>query len=309
MKKVFLLTSAFLSTTALAAPNPSFSEIRLGFETIEYQETLGNLAGITNLKQDASVTNPTIRQLSYTGIDDNWGFYIDSAATVATEIDTEVWSTSDFGAIQQNDFKTKANEIGFTAAYNFTKALQFTFGAQIKTTSFTRSNFKIVKPGADAFDKALIDLEARFNLPGQTKDLDDPLINNPQELSLVVSVTEDQMNLNAALGVRYDSRLADAFNDLSWYAEAKINTPLYSRTQSTSIEELTLTDSFNGWGVMARAGIRYQLKEHIAVMIGVDADKHERDKIAFEQVDGRRRAVPDISYSNVSVSAGLQWSY
>lgn len=226
-----------------------------------------------------------------------------------TEIDTEVWSTSDFGAIQQNDFKTKANEIGFTAAYNFTKALQFTFGAQIKTTSFTRSNFKIVKPGADAFDKALIDLEARFNLPGQTKDLDDPLINNPQELSLVVSVTEDQMNLNAALGVRYDSRLADAFNDLSWYAEAKINTPLYSRTQSTSIEELTLTDSFNGWGVMARAGIRYQLKEHIAVMIGVDADKHERDKIAFEQVDGRRRTVPDISYSNVSVSAGLQWSY
>ena len=122
MKKVFLLTSAFLSTTALAAPNPSFSEIRLGFETIEYQETLGNLAGITNLKQDASVTNPTIRQLSYTGIDDNWGFYIDSAATVATEIDTEVWSTSDFGAIQQNDFKTKANEIGFTAAYNITKA-------------------------------------------------------------------------------------------------------------------------------------------------------------------------------------------
>ena len=60
---------------------------------------------------------------------------------------------------------------------------------------------------------------------------------------------------------------------------------------------------------MARAGIRYQLKEHIAVMIGVDADKHERDKIAFEQVDGRRRTVPDISYSNVSVSAGLQWSY
>lgn len=312
MKKAFLLSSILLSTTAIAAPNPSFSEVRLGFESIDYREQLKNVAGITDLKQKASVTNPAIRQLSYTGIDDDWGFYIASAATIATSIDTEVWKAEEFGDVQQNDFKIKANEIALSMAYNLTKSLQLTFGTRIHTSSFTRSSFKL-GAGANSFDEALKALGEgddlpRFDLPGQRKEATDIIANNPSYLTPVISITEDQMGILGAVGMRYDSRLVDTFNNVSWYAETEISTPFYSRTQNTSIESVTLTDSFNGWGVMGRAGVRYQLMDHIAVMVGVDAQYKERDKIS-EEIDGRRRTVPNIKFKNVSISAGVQWSY
>ena len=312
MKKAFLLSSILFSTTAVAAPNPSFSEVRLGFESIDYSEQLDNVAGITDLKQKASVTNPAIRQLSYTGIDDDWGFYIASAATISTSIDTEVWTAEKFGDVQQNDFKIKANEIALSMAYNLTKSVQLTFGTRIHTSSFTRSSFKL-GAGANSFDEALKALGEgndlpRFDLPGQRKEATDILANNPSYLTPVVSITEDQMGILGAVGIRYDSRLADTFSNVSWYAETEISTPFYSRTQNTSIESVTLTDSFNGWGVMGRAGVRYQLMDHIALMVGVDAQYKERDKIS-EEVDGRRRTVPNIKFENVSISAGVQWSY
>ena len=89
------------------------------------------------------MTNPAIRQISYTGIDDDWGFYIESAATISTEIETETWHLAERYSV----FKT-ANEIGFKGAYNFSKAVQFTLGTKFFTSSFTRSNFAFVQPGA-----------------------------------------------------------------------------------------------------------------------------------------------------------------
>ncbi|KZN48088.1 hypothetical protein [Pseudoalteromonas luteoviolacea] len=302
-------------TTVNAEPLPSFSEIRLGFETINYNESLSDVAGFGELSQSVSVTNPTIRQLSYTGIDDKWGYYIGSAATIATSIDSETWSLKDFGAIQSNDFKVKANEIAFTGAYNYTPAMQITMGMRIYTSSFTRSNFKFVNPGATRFDQALQDLPrdehdpvARFDLPGQAKDGDDLLQNNPASIVSVVSVTEDQMGVLASLGARYDSKLSKSFENLSWYAEGEITVPVYSHVQNTKFETTSLTDSFNGWGVMARAGVRYQVAEHIAFMTGIDTYYKERSAVS-EEVNGRRYRVPNTEYSNISITAGLQWSY
>ena len=92
MKALLLLLP--LSGSALAV-NPSFSEVRLGFETISYSETLNDVAGFGKLSQSIDVTNPAIRQISYTGIDDDWGFYIESAATISTEIELKlgIWQS------------------------------------------------------------------------------------------------------------------------------------------------------------------------------------------------------------------------
>ncbi|MCF2858811.1 autotransporter outer membrane beta-barrel domain-containing protein [Pseudoalteromonas sp. SMS1] len=315
MKYTFALVGILGSCNALAAPLPSFSEIRLGFETIDYNESLQDVAGFGQLSQSISVTNPAVRQLSYTGVDDEWGFYIGSAATISTEIDTETWSLRNFGAIQQNDFKVKANELAFTAAYNYHSAIQLTFGMKIFTSSFTRSNFRFVNPGATDFDNALKALPRdegdpvpRFDLPGQAKDGDDALQNNPASLVPVISVTEDQMGLLATVGARYDSKILQPNETISWYVEGELSTPIYSRIQNTQFETTTLTESFNGWGIMARAGVRYQLVEHIALMVGVDAYYKERDTVT-EELNGRRLRVPEIEYTNVSLTAGLQWSY
>mgnify|MGYP000666313025 CR=1 FL=1 len=106
MKALLLLLP--LSGSALAV-NPSFSEVRLGFETISYSETLNDVAGFGKLSQSIDVTNPAIRQISYTGIDDDWGFYIESAATISTEIETET-----FGKIQDNKILLNVHVSGFS---------------------------------------------------------------------------------------------------------------------------------------------------------------------------------------------------
>ncbi len=303
-------------SSSVLAVNPSFSEVRVGFETISYSETLNDVAGFGKLNQSIDVTNPAVRQISYTGIDDNWGFYIESAATISTEIETEMWYMDDFGAIQENAFKTKANEIGFKGAYNFSQTVQFTLGTKFFTSSFTRSNFAFVQPGATAFDEALIALSddpnnpARFTLPGMNSG------NNTGEqqdyasqLRPVISVSEDQMGILLTIGARYDSRLQKSFNKYSWYIETELSTPMYSEIQNTQFETSTLTDSFNGWGVMGRVGMRYQVLSHIALIGGIDAQYKSRDIVTKNLENGQRLRVPEVEYSNVSFALGLQWSY
>ncbi|ALU43736.1 hypothetical protein [Pseudoalteromonas rubra] len=326
MKKLLIMACCVMTGTAVAAPNPSFSEIRLGFESIDYSEALNDLSGLGSLSQDAKVRNPTIRQLSYSGINDDWGIYIGSAATIYSGLDTETWYvngftdpndssvTHNFGAVQHNDFKAKSNEIAMSAAYNMTRALQVTFGGRVFTTSFTRSDFRFAQPGAEQFDQVLQsaprgenDPVARFNLPGQNATGAGALEGLPGNLQSVISTTEDQMSIIAAAGVRYDSKLQDAFSDFSWYADAEVTVPVYTRVQNTRTIESSLSETFNGWGLQARAGVRYQVFKTIAVMAGVDAVYKERDSISIS--DGVRRTVPDTEYTNLSFSAGIQWSY
>ncbi|MFM9745671.1 hypothetical protein ACKI2C_49805, partial [Streptomyces brasiliscabiei] len=67
------------------------------------------------------------------------------------------------------------------------------------------------------------------------------------------------------------SRLKDSFNKYSWYIEGEVSSPMYSEIQNTQFETTTLTDSFNGWGVLGRIGMRYQVMQHIAIIAGIDA--------------------------------------
>ncbi|WP_125782514.1 autotransporter outer membrane beta-barrel domain-containing protein [Pseudoalteromonas rubra] len=326
MNKSLVMACCLVSGTAAAAPNPSYSEIRLGFESIDYSEALNDLSGLGRLTQDATVSNPTIRQLSYSGINEDWGVYIGAAATIYTGLDTETWYVNDFtdpndsavkhnfGAVQTNDFKVKSNEIAMSAAYHYTRAFQFTFGGRVFTSSFTRSNYQFAQPGAGDFDRVLQsaprgenDPVARFNLPGQNNTGEGDLEGLPGNLQSVVSTTEDQMSIIAAAGVRYDSQLKDSFKKLSWYLDAEVSLPVYTRVQNTRNIEKTLSESFNGWGLQGRAGIRYQVLDNIALMLGVDASYKERD--AISESAGSRRSVPDIEYVNYAITAGLQWGY
>ncbi|MGS0536870.1 autotransporter outer membrane beta-barrel domain-containing protein [Pseudoalteromonas sp. SaAl2] len=313
--KLPLLTTVLFSASVYATPNPSFSEVRIGFENIGYSETLNDVAGFGQLSQSIDVTNPAIRQISYTGIDDDWGFYVESAATISTDIATETWYMGEFGAIQENAFKIKANEIGFKGAYNFTQALQFTVGTKFFTSSFTRSNFSFVQPGAEKFDQALIAISddpsspARFTLPGMEGGQPGEQQNYNSQLRPVISVSEDQMGILLTLGARYDSRLKDSFNKYSWYIEGEVSSPMYSEIQNTQFETTTLTDSFNGWGVLGRIGMRYQVMQHIAIIAGIDAQYKSRDIVTENLENGQRLRVPEVEYSNVSFALGGQWSY
>lgn len=319
-KNTFLNTCA-LSISCLifshsAFAKNSFSEVRAGFEYVKYHEKLSDVAGLGELSQAISVVNPAVRQISYSPVNEQWGLYIDSAATIASDIDTETWSVDSFGAVQQNAFKIKANEIGFKAAYHLSPALQVVSGVKLYTLSFTRSNFKFVQPGAKAFDDALKALPRdpgdpvpRFVLPGQFYD--DAVTgqeNNPGYLSPVVTVSEDQMGVLLVAGMRFDTWFDSSAAKVSWYAEAEVSTPMYSQIQNTQFETTTLSESFNGFGLYTRLGARYHLTENISLVTGVDAYYKKRDAVVGN-LGERRLSVPDIDYVNVSYSLGLFWSY
>ncbi|MGS0498139.1 hypothetical protein CWB85_12095 [Pseudoalteromonas sp. S1727] len=314
--KLFLLPSIILfSASIYATPNPSFSEIRVGFESVGYSETLGDVAGFGQLSQSIDVTNTTIRQVSYSGLNDDWGYYIDSATTFIPEIETETWSMGEFGAVQENAFKIRSSEVGAKAAYNFSQAVQITAGIKFFTSSFTRSNFSFVQPGADAFDQALMAISddpnnpARYTLPGMDGGHTGAQQDYTSNLSPVISVSEDQMGILLSLGARFDSRLQDSFNKYSWYVEGEVSSPMYSQIQNTQFETTTLTDNFNGWGVFARAGMRYQVLQHVAIIAGIDANYKTRDVVTENLANGQRLRVPEVEYTNIAYTFGVQWSY
>lgn len=317
MKKISISCLIMCCFSVCAEKNLSFSELKVGAENISYAEALADIAGLGKLSQSIDVTNPTVRQISYSGINEYWGFYIESSATVATEIATEQWSIGDFGEVQQNAFKIKANEIGAKVAYNFNRTLQITLGGKIYNSSFTRSNFAFIQPGAKAFDDALIalprdegDAVPRFNLPGQTlSDAQTPQQELDNDVSPVVSVTEDQMSVLLNTSIRYDTHMIKTDSDFSWFFEGEITIPLYNEVQNTQLKTVTLTDSFNGWGVMSSLGIRYHFAKDIALVLGVDALYKARNSITVYLENDRRVRVPDTEYSNIALSTGIFWSY
>lgn len=315
-----LIAGCCFANFAYAQPEKygSFSEVSIGFERISYGEELADVAGMGKLTQSISVINPTIRQLSYTGINSQWGIYIQSASTLTTDIETEYWEVGEFGRVQQNAFKTKANELGFKLAYHQMPQLQWLAGGRFYTNSFTRSNFAFVDPGASRFDQALIDLPRndgddvpRFVLPGQNvTDADTPQANNPDYLVPVVSVSEDHMGVILLAGVRYDTQLSvDNHSPWSWFAEAEVSVDAYSQTQNTQFETLTLKDYFNGYGLNGKVGVRYNVLEHIALMASVDGYYKQRNEIISHLSNGRRIRVPEVTYSNLAFTLGLQWQY
>jgi len=318
MKKIILSTLFIFSTHVFGVENPSFSEIKIGLESIDYSESLNSIANNGRLTQSIKVTNPTIRQLSYSSINDDWGFYVESAATISTDIETETWSVTNFGEIQQNAFKIKANEIGIKAAYNWSNALQLTFGSKIYTSSFTRSNFEFIQPGAGNFDQSLITQMSRnencpiprFVLPGQLIcDANTLQQQLTPEAIIVTSVSEDQTNLILVTGLRYDSKLNNNNNKISWYLESELSVPVYSQIQNTQFEKTTLNEMFNGWGFMAKVGARYHLTKDIALLIDINSLHKETDVVTKTLSNGRRLRVPNIEYSNISYTLGLYWQY
>ncbi|MFT6284951.1 MAG: hypothetical protein ACJAXM_001427 [Arenicella sp.] len=317
MKILFVLTLVLCSSLTIADSHYSYSEIKIGVENISYAEKLSNVAGLGQLSQSIDVTNPTIRQISYSGINDSWGFYIETASTISTDISTEKWSMDTFSEIQTNAFKIKANEIAIKAAYNWNKVLQFTLGTQIYTSSFTRSNFAFSQPGAQMFDHALIDLPRvdgddvpRFLLPSQTThDAQTPQSSLNRSVVPVVSVSEDQVGISLSAGARYDSINLHSVENISWYLDGEIILPAYTQVQNTQFETTTLSKSFNGWGINAELGVRYHFTKTLAWVFAIDALYTSRDTITDNLSNGQRLRVPEIEYINISITSGLHWAY
>ncbi len=288
IKKILFIsiTSLSIAVTGSALAD-SYSDIELGVDHIDYQEHLAEFAGQGKITQSASANNPTLRNFSYSELNDQWGLIVQGSTTLATSIQQEKWSLGRFGQIQEDEFKIKYSEIGLGFAYALQPKIQLVLGGKFTSSGFTRSNFQKTNPGAAQFEAAIA--PAAFDLS-------------------LGAVTEDQYSFLANVALRYDTRLEPTQSPWSWYAEIGANTPIYNAIQNTNLPDETLTDSFNGWGVSGDVGVGYRLLKTLSLKLGVHGQYSQRDAIV-RQSGVYRLSVPDITLTSMGVGLGISWTY
>ncbi|MDC2888946.1 hypothetical protein [Psychrosphaera algicola] len=84
---------------------PGLNSTQVGMQTIRYQESLKDFAGIGDLATDISVTNTVLYASSYTSLTGKWGFLLNTKSDVTKEYTKDTWSVGEYGIVQQNTSK------------------------------------------------------------------------------------------------------------------------------------------------------------------------------------------------------------
>lgn len=295
MKKNTALLCLLLPVSSLSFAGDgysSFSELAIGVDAIGYSESL-SITGYGNLSQSVTAYNPTIRQVSYTGINETWGMYIQSSSTLFPSQADETWDLGSYGTVQQDNYQTRVSDIGLKVAYHQTPSLQWLVGGRIFSNTFTRSNFEYVEPGATNSGLALPGLDTA----GDTYKADS-----------VIAVTEDQSGFDGIIGFRYDTQVDNYQEKVTWFIESDVSTSLYYQVQNTSINT-TLRDFINGYGLRAQAGVRYSLTDAIGLVASVTGRYIYRDSVTETHSNGTYTTVPDVEMTYLGASLGIQWRY
>ncbi len=296
MKKNTTLLCLLLPVSSLSFAGDgysSFSELAIGVDAINYSEAL-NISGYGNLSQSTTVYNPTIRQISYTGINETWGMYIQSSSTLFPTQDKETWDLGSYGTVQQDTYQTRVSDIGLKVAYHQTPRIQWLVGGRIFSNTYTRSDFEYVEPGAT---------NAGITLPGLST------AGDTYKADSVIAVTEDQSGLDGLVGFRYDTQVDNYLEKVTWFVETDLSTSLYYQVQNTTDDEVTLRDFFNGYGLRAQAGVRYSITDAIGLVASVTGRYIYRDAVTENHSDGTYTTVPDVEMTYLGASLGVQWRY
>lgn len=296
MKKNTALLCLLLPVSSLSFAGDgysSFSELAIGVDAISYSESL-SIPGYSSLNQSITVYNPTIRQVSYTGINETWGMYIQSSSTLFPTQGKESWDLSSYGTVMEDTYQTRVSDIGLKIAYHQTPNVQWLVGGRIFSNTFTRSNFEYVEPGAT---------NSGLSLPGLTTAGDTYKSNS------VIAVTEDQSGLDVIAGFRYDTQVDNYMEKVTWFIESDVSTSAYYQVQTTTDDSITLRDFFNGYGVRAQAGIRYSLTDAIGLVASVTGRYVHRDSLTKIHSATSYTTVPNIEMTYLGASLGVQWRY
>ncbi|WP_017446769.1 hypothetical protein [Gayadomonas joobiniege] len=294
-------------STPLAAEEKllSYSDIELGIESISYHETIEQFEGYGELKQSIQVLNPTTRNSAYIALSEKFGLYLDGAATFAPSIETETWSLGEFGDIQQNDFKIEQNELAFRVSYKMTEQHRVILGVRLSSLDFIRSHFEYVQPGADAFNAKLKedfpdDETKQFYLPGHGVE---------ERYRSHIAVSESQDEFMGVISYRYEPNERPGVGNFSWYFGTELAIPAYSVIQNTTIEGESLEATFNGYSLMAKLGLRYQVVDHLSLLATVSGYYKYRDVVTKHYQGDAKVSVPEVELYNNAFTLGLRWAY
>lgn len=314
MKKIILgcLAATTFASGVNAAPK-SYSSLEFGFETITYREDISVLG--QDLSQDSKIINPIQHTVAYTALDNAaYGFYLESTSTLFENYETEEWSLGGYGPIQTNDLLMSSIDVKVLSAYNMGDQSQFLMGVSLFVLDFTRSSLARPSGGKSLHDDIVAGNYDNFHSAEQVNDADCDADgpgdgDDDGEKGFCMSegsISESQNSIELLLGYHYDSNLGLS-NKFSWYAQGEFALPIWHRTTNSNFQGVTLDDFGGGWGLNARAGMRWSVTENFNLSLGAAANYKVRDQIDGTRDDGGSISVPNVEYTNIQFMAGLMW--
>ncbi|MDO6719238.1 hypothetical protein Q4575_07505 [Psychrosphaera sp. 1_MG-2023] len=284
---------------------PGLNSTQVGMQTIRYQESLKDFAGIGDLATDISVTNTVLYASSYTSLTGKWGFLLNTKSDVTKEYTKDTWSVGEYGIVQQNTSKLSLADMVAQGVYHVDDEFYVAFGGQLKTIGFVRSNFETIGRAA----------ELNNEIRESDKYFTDP--NPPQILTSPLAIEEDLTYFNAIAGIHYNTAFSNARKRLTWHVGANLALPVLATAKNSQLEQQygieSIDESFNGFEARLNAGVSYEIKKGIALTFNADfmmAQFSEMSTTFKDENSGgieRTASIPDIDMSGTQFSFGILW--
>ena len=312
LKKLLVLLPIFSAATMAAEaeknPYPGLNSTEIGLQSISYKETLSNFADIGDLSTDISVTNTVVYASSYTNFSEKWGFMLTTQSNATSEFTNDEWELEGFGAVQNNTSKLTMNDLFATGVYHIQGEMYATFGAQLKTIRFLRTNFEAVEPVATTVNDAIRVSDKYFTDPNPPQITSNPL----------AGVEEDLTFINGIAGIYYNTAFAAKKRPLTWRVGASLSVPLLMTAQNSALEQQyqidSIDDSFNGYAVRLMAGTSYEFTKGFALTLNANYMIGAYDEINTRFTDNsggtpveRTAAIPDVDLSSLQFTLGVLW--
>jgi hypothetical protein len=182
-----------------------------------------------------------------------------------------------------------------------------TFGAQLKSIQFVRSNFDLINPAAS---------ELNNDIRVSDKYFTDS--NPPQIVKSPLAIEEDLTYFNLVAGLGYNSAFAVKRKKLTWRVGAELALPMLATAKNSALEQQygveSIEGNFNGYEMRLSAGLNYEFKKGLAVSMNADYNVAAYDEIntsvkaeTGSGIVNRTAAIPDIEMSSFQLTLGVTW--
>ena len=285
-----MLTFALLLITclssALAAENKreGYSYLGVGVSSGDYTEQDDDLLGTgITLKTEAPVSALEQRSGGYVAHDSGWGFYIQTEATLGTNVNNESWAL-DGTQVQEDSFSFSKSELRVLISRQLTGRHAFLFGAGTQDISFTRFDWRLSEQ--DQYQ-----IEATEG-----------------------SVSEQLFKIYLYSGLEWGHFFSSGEESgLNWQTQLVVGLPVYSQIINTSYGDDPINGGMDGYRVDASGQLAYRMNKNLMIGFSTRVTYEYQQEIETGSIqlgDSHiKRALPENTLFMLNPSLTFYWSF
>lgn len=320
----FIVSLFCTATTYASFENTSYSYFGVGMDYISYQEKTSGF-GIYSFESSYTAFAPIQRSGGYTAIDNDFGFFINTASTLIASDKEEEWDINGFGVVQTDTMTVNRSDLQIMGAYQFQNGHYLSFGGQYHSTKYSRFDFQSTNNtaafNADIYvnDPTYLGLLARVNNPADNgvQDADGVEITTEAQLREVYSfdpevqsgvIFEDAVSVSAVVGYGFDSYHLGEKSGWRNMWHFTLGTPLYESVLNTA-NNRSLTASFSG-GVDFQAHIAtgWQFNKNVSLLASLETNYIFRNEIR-DKIGSQDLILPENTLHTITPQLSFYWNF